>query len=205
MTLTRFGGIKRNIKLCNNDKAKSRYQEVYHPAYKFDLPYNALIENTNAISEKSYENQVIDESSWPHCEYGEAGSRISGKLSQNKKFAKDGQTVLCMDSGRFIICAYMHRHNICNHNKQGWSAAGPYTHSTYFSVIFWKWSVEVYPEIGSCFMRSQQLRYTITLLRTIFLIGLVMRVLGSLVKMQVIVSQRISNHSTFKRKRLMQL
>ena len=38
MTLTSFGEIKRNIKLCNNDAAKSRDQEGYYPACKFDLP-----------------------------------------------------------------------------------------------------------------------------------------------------------------------
>ena len=30
-----------------------------------------------------------------------------------------------------------------------------HTNSTYFSVIFWKWSVEVCPERGRCLMRSQ--------------------------------------------------
>ena len=32
MTLTGFFEIKRNIKLCKNDAAKSRYQECYDPA-----------------------------------------------------------------------------------------------------------------------------------------------------------------------------
>ena len=43
MTLTRFGEIKRNVKLCNNDAAKSRYQEVHNPAYKSKLPHKALV------------------------------------------------------------------------------------------------------------------------------------------------------------------
>ena len=126
MTLTRFGEIKRNIKLRNNDEAKSRYQEVYNPAYKFDLSYKALVENTNTISVKADKNQVIDGSSWPHYGYSEARSGIFGRLYPNNKFAKGGQTVICMYSGRFRICAYMHRQNIYNHKKQGWSAAGPY-------------------------------------------------------------------------------
>ena len=42
--------------------------------YKFDLPYKDLVANTNAISEKYDEKQVIYESSWTHCEYDEAGS-----------------------------------------------------------------------------------------------------------------------------------
>ena len=126
MTLTSFGKIKRNINLCNNDTGKSRDQEFYVPTYKFDLPYNSLVANTNAISAKVDENLVIYGSSWPHCGYGEAESGICGRLSQNNKFAKVGQTVLCIDAGIFLICAYMHRHKLCNHKKHGCSAAGLY-------------------------------------------------------------------------------
>ena len=76
MTLIRFGEIKINIKLCNNDSMKSRYQEGYDLTYKFDLPYKALVENTNTISAKYDESQVINDFSWPHCGYGEAGSGV---------------------------------------------------------------------------------------------------------------------------------
>ena len=126
MTLTRFGKIKRNIKLCKNDAAESRDQEGYDPVYTFDLPYKDLVANNNSISEKSHENKVIDDSSWPHCEYGEAGSGICGRLYQNKKFAKGGQTVIYTDSGRFRIRAYMHRHKLYNQKKQGLSATRTY-------------------------------------------------------------------------------
>ena len=63
MTLTRFGEIKRNIKLFNNDTDKSRDQEGYNTAYNFYLPYKALVSNTNATSAKDDNNQVIDKSS----------------------------------------------------------------------------------------------------------------------------------------------
>ena len=33
-----------------------------------------------------------------------------------------------------------------------------HTNSTYFNVIFWKWSMEVCPEIGSYFMVIQELQ-----------------------------------------------
>ena len=49
MTIPSFGEIKRNIKLCNNDAANSRDQEVYDPAYKFDSPYKSLVSNTNSV------------------------------------------------------------------------------------------------------------------------------------------------------------
>ena len=118
--LTMFGEIKSNIKLCNNNKAKSRDQEGYNPTYKFDFPYKAFVENTSKISANSDDNQVVDESSWPHCGYGEAGSIIYGRLSQNKNFSKGGQNVLSMDYGRFRIRAYMHSHKLYNYRKQGW-------------------------------------------------------------------------------------
>ena len=84
---------------------------------KVTTPSKYLVANTNAISAKDDENQVIDESSFPYCGYGEAGSVICGRLFQKKKVGKGGQTVLCMDSGRFQIRVYMHRHKIYNHKK----------------------------------------------------------------------------------------
>ena len=124
--MTRFGGIKRNIKLRNNYAENIIDQEGYYPPYKFDLPHKDLVANTNRISAKADENQVIYESSWPHCGYGEAGSIIFGRLYQTKKFTKGGKTVLCMYAGRFKICEYMHYHKLYNHKKHIWSAAGPY-------------------------------------------------------------------------------
>lgn len=62
----------------------------------------------------------MDETSWPHCGYGESGSGVCGRLSQNEKIAKGGQTVLlCMDAGRFRICAYKHRHKLYHHANEG--------------------------------------------------------------------------------------
>ena len=49
MILTRFSEIKRNINLCNNNAARSKYQESYDLAYKFDPPYKSLVTNTNTI------------------------------------------------------------------------------------------------------------------------------------------------------------
>ena len=130
MTLTRFGEIKRNINLWNNDAAKARYQEGYNTAYNFYLPYKDLVVNTNTISVKDDENQVIDESSGPHCGYGDAGSGIFVRLYQNNKCEKGWNTVMCIYYGRFQIYMYMNHHKLYNHKKQGWQDAGPYEHYT---------------------------------------------------------------------------
>ena len=91
MKLTRFGETNRNIKVCNNDSEKSRYKKKYDPAYIYDLPYKALVSNTNSMSEKYDKNQVIDESSWPHCRYGEDGSGIYGRLYLKKNLLRVGR------------------------------------------------------------------------------------------------------------------
>ena len=79
------------------------------------------------------------------------------------------------------------------------------TNYKYFSVIFCKWSVEVCPARGRYFIIIQKCWWTTTLFRTLFLIGLVMRVLEYLVKKRVTGYQRISKRSTSTRRRRMQL
>ena len=83
MVLTSVYEIKWNTKLCNNNEEKSRYQKgnELQPCIKNNLPYKALVENTNAISAKGNENKVNDDSSWPHYGYSEAGSGVCGRLS----------------------------------------------------------------------------------------------------------------------------
>ena len=93
MTLTRFYKLKRNLKLCNNDTVPKRNDAGYNPAYKYNLIYKRLVHNTNVISKKADENQVVDETTWGHSGYGESGTGITGHL-QNKKVSKGGQTVL---------------------------------------------------------------------------------------------------------------
>ena len=57
--------------------------------------------------------------------------------------------------GRFLIRAYICCQKLYNH-KNEIDQVQVHTNSTCFSVIFNKWSVEVFPERGSCFMRIQQ-------------------------------------------------
>ena len=96
MTMTRYGELKRNKKLCINEATPKRGEPGYNPAYKYDLVYAVMVFNINAISRKADENQVIDESTWGHGGYGESGSGITTRL-MNKKVCKGGQVVLIMD------------------------------------------------------------------------------------------------------------
>lgn len=130
MTLTRFGELKRSKKLClNNDKSNpARGEPGYNPAYKFDLIYKCIVQNTNAITKKADENQVLDETTWGHSGYGESGSGLSGRL-RNKPVSKGGQVVMVMDANRLRPRAYMHRHKLYHEvfpEKNNWSKNGPF-------------------------------------------------------------------------------
>lgn len=129
MTLTRWGELKRNMKLCLNQSCPKRGERNYDPAYKYDLIYQVMVSNTNAISAKADENQVIDESTWGHSGYGESGTGLTGRL-RNKKKDKGGQIVFIMDRNRFRIRGYMHRNKIYDElypeEKRGWTSNGPF-------------------------------------------------------------------------------
>ena len=45
MTLTRFGELKRNLKLCHNGSVLKRGMPNYDPAYKYDLIYKMMVHN----------------------------------------------------------------------------------------------------------------------------------------------------------------
>ena len=111
MTLTRFGQLKRSFKLCHNNSEKKRGEEGYNPAYKYDLIYKAMVNNTKVITKYADENQTVDETTWGHAGYGEAGSGLTGRL-MNKKVNKGGQTTIMSDSRRFRPRAYIHRHKL---------------------------------------------------------------------------------------------
>ena len=78
MRLTRFGELKRSLKLCHNNSCPKRGQDGYDPASKFDLIWNVMTFNCNAITARAEENQTADESTWGRAGYGEAGSGITG-------------------------------------------------------------------------------------------------------------------------------
>ncbi len=129
--VTRYGELKRNLKLCNNDACPKRGEQEYNPSYKYDLVYKCIVNNKNAISRKADETQVIDETTWGHSGYGESGTGVTGRLHNKNKVSKGGQTVLMMDRHRFCIHAYLHRNKIYDEvysdkKTREWSVNGPY-------------------------------------------------------------------------------
>ena len=64
-----------------------------------------------------------------HYGYGEAGSGICARLSQNKRVAKGGQTVLCIRYGRRRPLSHLSIHassKLYDNKKKGWSTCGPF-------------------------------------------------------------------------------
>ena len=70
-----------------------------------------MTSNCNAITDYAEENQTVDETTWGHSGYGEAGTGITSRL-MNKKVNKGGQTTIITDSRRFRPRAYIHRHKL---------------------------------------------------------------------------------------------
>jgi hypothetical protein len=66
------------IKLCNNETVPKCGEPDYNPAYKYDILYNVLIENLNAITEEAKLDLCGDETTWGHGRCGEAGSGLIG-------------------------------------------------------------------------------------------------------------------------------
>ena len=80
-----------------------------------------MVHNCNAISLYAEENQTVDETTWGHAGFGEAGSGLTGRL-MNKKVNKGGQTTIMSDSRRFRPRAYIHRHKM--HDPKGMTRKG---------------------------------------------------------------------------------
>ncbi len=91
--------------------------------------YKCLVDNTNALTEKADENQVIDETTWAHNGYGESGAGIISRLTK-KPVNKGGQTVIMMDRFSRRPRAYIHRHKlyaeVYPEEKEGWTRNGSF-------------------------------------------------------------------------------
>lgn len=65
MRHSRWLQIKRVLKLNNNNSPK-RGQDGYDPAYKYDMLYDVLVHNVNAVTERAELDLCGDETTWGH-------------------------------------------------------------------------------------------------------------------------------------------
>jgi hypothetical protein len=117
--------IKRVVKLCNNDGVPKRGEEGYDPAYKYDMLWDVIFANVNAITKHAELDLCGDETTWGHGGFGEAGSGLVGRIMGKPGISKGGQIVMISDVNRIRPRAYVHRHKL--HTKApGWTTQGPF-------------------------------------------------------------------------------
>ena len=116
MYKTRWLELKRTVKLCNNLTSPKRGEVGYDPAYKYDMIYDVLVHNTNAITKYAGLDLCGDETSWAHQGFAEGGTGIVGPVVGKPGVCKGGQTVLVSDTDHIRPRAYVHRHK-CHQKK----------------------------------------------------------------------------------------
>ena len=87
---SRWLAVKRVITLFNNDTAPKRVEAVYNSEYKFDMIYNPIIKNTNAIMKAADLDQCGDKTTWGHGGYVEAGTGLVGRIMEKPVISKGG-------------------------------------------------------------------------------------------------------------------
>jgi len=70
-----------------------------------------MVFNCNAITKFAEGHQTVDETTWGHAGFAEAGTGLAGRL-MNKKVNKGGQITIMTDSKRFRPRAFIHRHKL---------------------------------------------------------------------------------------------
>jgi hypothetical protein len=112
ITQTQWLQIKCVMKLNNNQASPKRGEEGYynHQAFKFDILYDVLISNLNAITKYAKADQCGDETPWGYGGYGEAGSGLAGRIMGKPGITRGGQiVVISEDVSRCRPRAYVHQ------------------------------------------------------------------------------------------------
>jgi hypothetical protein len=121
MYKTRWLELKRVVKLNNNLTSAKRGEVGYDPSYKYDMIFDVLVHNTNAITKHACLDLCGDETSWAHQGYAEKGTGIVDNIIGKPGVNKGGQSVLISDVDWIRPRAYVHRHKL--HEKE-FSVAG---------------------------------------------------------------------------------
>ena len=123
MTSTRWLEIKRIYKLCDNGTpASDKNSPLYNPAYKYDMIYDTIVSNVNAISKTADLDLCGDETTYPHEGYGPPESGLVQGINGKPGVSHGGQIVIVSDVHRIRPRAYVHRHKC---HPKTFSAQGP--------------------------------------------------------------------------------
>ena len=88
MTLHRWSQLKRIFKLCNNDAAKKPGDDLYDPAYKYDMIYNTIVHNVIAVTKNGELDITGDETTWGFQGFGEKGAKIVDRINNKPGITK---------------------------------------------------------------------------------------------------------------------
>ena len=123
MTATRFLQIKRVIKTNDNtDSSAVVGNDDYRPEAKFELLWNCICNNTNALTVKAGKNCAGDESTWGFMGYGtNDGAHVIERRVGKPGVTKGGQLVVISDVDRVRLRAWMTRHT--KHDRLGFNTS----------------------------------------------------------------------------------
>ncbi len=109
-------------KLCNNREVPKKGEPGCDPAYKFDMIYDVLTSNVNAINKYAGLDLCGDESTWGHNGYGVASSGLVSLILNKPGITRGGQVVIVSDVDRIRPRAYLHRHKL---HENAYTSQGP--------------------------------------------------------------------------------
>jgi hypothetical protein len=120
----RWHQIKRVVKKCNNDGVPKQGQDGYDPACKYDMLWEVLFANVNAISKHAELDLCSDKITWGHGGFGEAGSGLVGRIMGKPGISKGKQIETISDMNHIPPWMHVHHHKL--HTKPpGWTTQGP--------------------------------------------------------------------------------
>jgi hypothetical protein len=100
------------MKLNNNQTSPKCGEEGYNPAFKFDILYDVIISNLNAITKYAEANQYGDKTTCGHGRYSKAGSRLAGWIMGKPGITQGGQIVVISNVSRCRPRVYLHQHKL---------------------------------------------------------------------------------------------
>ena len=100
MRCSRWSQIKRVDKLNDNRAKKKKGDPGYNPAYKYDMLFDVITHNVNAITLCADLDGCGDETTFPYQGYGEAGSGLVQRIKKKPGVTKGAQLVMVTDVHR---------------------------------------------------------------------------------------------------------
>ena len=100
----------------NNDASPKKGEDDYNLAYKYNMIWDVIIHNVNAMSNRVGLEIFGDETSWIHQEQVKYKSVLSFKIINKNGVLKGGKIVLVANADHVQTITYVHWHMVNNHS-----------------------------------------------------------------------------------------